>query len=227
MEDFANYLISKQFVSKKVSHFYRLWVINLYDYIGKKPGKTLENSDIDRYINYITKSRMEWQVRQAQEAIRLYQYYLERPQNKSTSIKDDIKTQWKTVASETVKILRLKQLALQTERTYMHWLRKFYRFIPDKSPYLIDKTHVISFLTYLAVDCHVAPSTQNQALNSLLFFSDTSLKKILAIFRMLLEQKENPDSRLYSHRTKPDSYCFILMDFNYCWPKFSTAGASD
>ena len=63
MQNFANYLISKQIVSKKVSHFYRLWVINLYDYIGRKPGKTIKNSDIDRYINHITKSKMEWKVK--------------------------------------------------------------------------------------------------------------------------------------------------------------------
>ena len=77
MKDFANYLVLKRFVSKKVSHFYRLWVISLYDYIGKKPGENIENGDIDRYISYITKSKMEWQVKQAQEAIRLYQYSFE------------------------------------------------------------------------------------------------------------------------------------------------------
>ena len=170
MNDFINYLVSKGFTSKKEAHFYRLWIINLYDFIGEKLGNLVENDLIDRYISNISKSKMEWQVKQAQEAIRLYMYYLKRSQTKSCPVGNDVQQQWKTVASEMVNILRLKQLSLQTERTYMQWLRRFYRFVTGQSPYLIDSTNVVNFLSHLAVDRRVAPSTQNQALNALLFF---------------------------------------------------------
>ena len=170
MQNFANYLVSKRFTSKKVSHFYKLWVINLYDFIGKKPGNHLEKCDIDHYIKNLSKSKMEWQVKQAQEAIRLYLYYLKRPQTNSIKTENDNKAHWKAVASEMVNVIRLKQLSLQTERTYMQWLKRFYLFLAGRSPYLIDNTHVIAFLTHLAVDRRVSPSTQNQALNALLFF---------------------------------------------------------
>ena len=55
MQDFNNYLVSKHFTSKKESHFYGLWVQNLYEFIGKTPVKTLEKQDIERYISNITK----------------------------------------------------------------------------------------------------------------------------------------------------------------------------
>ena len=179
MKEFGNYLVSKQFTSKKESHFYQLWIKSLYQFIVKNPGKSVENEEIDCYINYISKSKNEWQVRQAQEAIRLYLYYLNHSKFPSASIDSNIKTQWQTVASEMVNMLRLKQLSLQTERTYMQWLRRFYRFVAGKSPYLIDNSHVKHFLTHLAVDRRVAPSTQNQALNALLFFFRYVLEKDL------------------------------------------------
>ena len=113
---------------------------------------------------------MQWQVKQAVEAIRIYLYYTNQPKNTLISADRNIKAQWKSVASEMVNMLRLKQLSVQTEKTYMHWLRDFYRFVQGKSPYLIDNSHVKNYLTYLAVDRHVAPSTQNQAFNALLFF---------------------------------------------------------
>lgn len=170
MKEFSNYLVSKHLTSKKESHFYRSWVKNLYDFIGKNPGSKLENEDIDQYINYITKSKQEWQVKQAQEAIRIYLYYINQQKEAPISANSNLKAQWKLVGSQMVNMLRLKQLSLQTERTYMTWLRDFYRFIRGRSPYLIDGSHVKNYLTYLAVDRHVASSTQNQALNALLFF---------------------------------------------------------
>ena len=116
-------------------------------------------------------------MKQAQEAIRLYLYYQKRSQTNSIKTGNDTKAHWKTVASEMVNIIRLKQLSLQTERTYMQWLKRFYLFIAGRSPYLIDNTHVVAFLTHLAVDRRVAPSTKNQALNALLFFFPIRLGK--------------------------------------------------
>lgn len=126
-----------------------MWVKNLYDYLGKNHGSDVGNKDIDKYINYITKFKSDWQVKQAQEAIRIYLYFIGQPAESSINTDSNIKAQWKLVGSQMVNMLRLKQLALQTERTYMTWLRDFYRFTKGKSPYLIDGSHVKNYLTYL------------------------------------------------------------------------------
>lgn len=128
MQDFNNYLVSRHFTSKKESHFYRLWVKNLYEFIGKNPGSKLENEDIDKYINYITKSKQEWQVRQAQEAIRIYVYYKNQQKEVPLSVDSNIKAQWKIVGSEMMNMLRLKQLSLQAVERMYQTAGKGYRF---------------------------------------------------------------------------------------------------
>jgi integron integrase len=78
--------------------------------------------------------------------------------------------QWKVAANEMIRMLRLKHRSLSTEKTYLGWLRSFYRFLDVISPFEIDDSHVSNFLTHLAVDRKVSASTQNQAFNALLFF---------------------------------------------------------
>ena len=65
--------------------------------------------------------------------------------------------------------LRLKQYSLKTERTYMHWIRSYIRHFLPKHPRETGVDGVKKYLTFLAVDKHVSPSTQNQCLAALLF----------------------------------------------------------
>ena len=67
-------------------------------------------------------------------------------------------------------MIRLRQLSNSTERTYVTWLRSFYRFVGNKKPIELTSTDFKDFLTHLAAERRVAPSTQNQAFNSILFF---------------------------------------------------------
>ena len=69
-----------------------------------------------------------------------------------------------------VRMIRLKQLSPNTERTYLTWLRSYFRFVNAKPPEELNSTDVQDFLTHLAADRHVSPSTQNQAFNAILFF---------------------------------------------------------
>jgi hypothetical protein len=54
-------------------------------------------------------------------------------------------------------------------KTYELWLRRFLRFHNLRHPREMGSAEVNSFLTHLAVDLQVSPSTQNQALAALLF----------------------------------------------------------
>ncbi len=67
------------------------------------------------------------------------------------------------------RVLRTGHYSYRTEQAYMHWVRRFIRFHDLRHPRDMGKGHVEAFLTYLAVDRHVAPSTQNLALNAILF----------------------------------------------------------
>lgn len=70
--------------------------------------------------------------------------------------------------------LRTMQLAFSTEKAYVEWIERFVRFHRDRKgtwvhPRNIPSRGVNDFLSYLANERKVSPSTQNQALAALLF----------------------------------------------------------
>ncbi len=74
--------------------------------------------------------------------------------------------------------IRLKHYSHRTEKSYIHWIRRFVRFHGRQHPRLLGKPDIESFLTHLAVERKVSASTQNQAFNALLF-----------LYREVLEMK--------------------------------------
>jgi integron integrase len=70
---------------------------------------------------------------------------------------------------------RAVHLARSTERAYVSWIRRYILFHGKQHPASLREAAVNEFLTSLAVDRHVAASTQNQALAALLFLYDTVL----------------------------------------------------
>ncbi|HRO27349.1 MAG TPA: integron integrase [Luteimonas sp.] len=65
--------------------------------------------------------------------------------------------------------MRLKHYSLRTEQAYLYWIRRYIRANGLRHPRTLDGKVVETFLTRLATDDHVAPSTQNQALSAILF----------------------------------------------------------
>lgn len=71
-------------------------------------------------------------------------------------------------------VCRLRHLSLHTERAYLRWIRRFIYHAAHASGTLrhpddLGASEVRAFLTYLAAERQVAASTQNQALNALVF----------------------------------------------------------
>ena len=64
-----------------------------------------------------------------------------------------------------------------TEKAYVAWIARFIAFHGKRHPVELGAQHVEAFLTHLAVERHVAPATQAQALNALLFL----YRKVLGI----------------------------------------------
>ena len=65
--------------------------------------------------------------------------------------------------------IRLRQYSMSTERSYISWIRRYILFHEKRHPAEMGKIEIEQFLTYLAVNRSVAPSTQNQALQAILF----------------------------------------------------------
>ena len=65
--------------------------------------------------------------------------------------------------------IRARHMSLRTEKTYLHWIRRFVGFHDRRHPRQMGAPEVEAFLTSLAIKNQVAASTQNQALAAILF----------------------------------------------------------
>ena len=75
-------------------------------------------------------------------------------------------------------IMRLRHYSIHTERAYCDWIRRYVHFHKMKSREDMTggEAKIEEFLTHLAVNGQVAKSTQNQAMNALVFLYKKVLK---------------------------------------------------
>ena len=85
--------------------------------------------------------------------------------------------EWDTTIAELAAEIKTRHYSRKTLKTYAHWSRQFQRFLKNKPPRSLSSKDVKEYLTYLAVQCRVSASTQNQAFNALLFLFRHSLKQ--------------------------------------------------
>jgi integron integrase len=81
--------------------------------------------------------------------------------------------------------------SLRTEEVYVYWCRAFIRFHGLRHPAEMGAPEVEAFLTHLAVQRHVSPSTHNQALSALLFL----YSKVLGVNLPWLNEIGRPQVR--------------------------------
>jgi integron integrase len=84
---------------------------------------------------------------------------------------------------------RLRHYSVRTEQAYVHWARQFILFHGKRHPTEMGETEVGQFLQHLALNKGVAASTQNQALNALVFLYGSVLKKPLGKLPSVLRAK--------------------------------------
>ncbi len=85
--------------------------------------------------------------------------------------------------------IRLKHYSYRTEETYVQWIRRYILFHNKRHPNEMGTPEIEAFLTHLAIEGQVSASTQNQALNAILF-----------LYRHVLQQEL--DSRIDAIRAK-------------------------
>lgn len=78
--------------------------------------------------------------------------------------------------------LRVKHYAFKTEKSYWQWIRKFVAYHHGRRPSEMNAPEIHAYLSHLALNERVAASTQNQALNAIVFLYRTVLKKDVGDF---------------------------------------------
>lgn len=88
-------------------------------------------------------------------------------------------------------IIRSKNYSIRTEETYLYWHADFIRYHHYQCEADFgDQDHIRAYLSYLAIERKVAPSTQKTALNALVF-----------LYRQVLEREPGDFSDFYKAKT--------------------------
>jgi integron integrase len=142
---------------------------------------------IERFLGTLQvkgKAPADWQIRQAEEAVRLYVGHFISGDTSRLSPNTDPASMSNSddrtaLIEKTRELIRLKHYASSTERTYIDWIRRFFRYLDITKRTTISSEGLRDYLSYLAVEKRVAASTQNQAFNALLFLYRHILKQDL------------------------------------------------
>jgi len=169
ISEFQSYLLTTKHIKEKYIPYYVKWVSECYSYLTEPFENRLTSDKKQGFLKHLSKNHEDWQVNQADYALRLYQFFLSRDQQDKQKYLVGKSDTWKELEDETRTTLRLRHRSLSTEKTYLGWLRRFRGFIQEKATEHLEGKDLQDFLSHLAVDKKVSSSTQNQALNALVF----------------------------------------------------------
>ena len=191
--------ILKEGVTPGKSTWYIKWA---YRFAAFFDGIPLETRTSDHVKFFLVRLRRdprigEWQIEQASDALRiLYQMHFNMTWAQdwvtATYVSEDLWSKERTlfrdqITSKEVDIvysdvfgrfrteLRRRHYSLRTEQSYADWIRRFLIFHELKPPHSLGAEAVNAYLDYLAEKREVAASTQNQALNAIVFLYDQVL----------------------------------------------------
>jgi integron integrase len=90
---------------------------------------------------------------------------------------DTVRARHGSSLDELALVIRQRNYSIRTEQAYLSWVCRFLLFAGDKDVTALGEADIVAFLQDLAVRGQVAASTQNQALNGLIFFFTQVLKR--------------------------------------------------
>ena len=181
LQVFNQFLSAKERIPEKNIPYYVKWVSDCYRYFDIPETQPLTNDQNAKFLNHLAKKHEDWQVQQADRALRLYGYFLSRRQRNEDGASGDMPDDWKKIEEKMREALRLRHRSYSTEKTYVMWLRQFQGFVNGRQPQSLDGKNIQDFLSYLAVEKRF-PLQLRIRRSMLLFFSTgMCLIKILQV----------------------------------------------
>jgi integron integrase len=164
------------------------WVTAFIIFHGKQHPRDLDAAAREGFLRQVVQTRKDplSALESARQALRLlYEAVLhqpvgELPQPRPPRLLDQLR-----------QVLRLGHYSDKTEKCYVQWATRFVHFHHNRHPRDMRAAEVERFLTHLAADGHVSASTQNQALNALVF-----------LYRRVLDIDLGPITALRARRGK-------------------------
>ncbi len=203
LPEFQKYLSARRLAPERAIPFFVSWVSMFLSFADRN---TYQDTDIliQQFLDHLKMraSKEDWQIRQAHQAVQLYLFHYlkqrpiqERPPwlkmsaNSFMNISDLIRKIRETI--------RIKHYSYKTEKTYIHWVVRFNKYMNALSEQAkpVDQwgsADVKDFLSQLAIKYRVSASTQNQAFNALLFLFRDVLHRDLENLQGTVRAKRGP-----------------------------------
>ncbi len=149
------FLVKKGTIKSQYVPFYLKWVSDCYSSLNEPLSNRLGAEQRKQFLSEMAKRHEDWQVKQADTALRLYDYFLSKnvmPAITEASSPSSHTEKWKPLEEKMREALRLRHRSLSTEKTYLIWFRSFRGFVGEKQPGELQGRDLQDFLSHLAVE---------------------------------------------------------------------------
>jgi len=118
---FKQFLNHKERIPEKNIPYYLKWVADCYRFFNAPETHLLTNDQRSQFLTYLTKKHEDWQVEQADRALRLYGYFLSKTKMGEDGPEPDLSGDWKRIEEKTREALKLRHRSYSTEKTYLEY----------------------------------------------------------------------------------------------------------
>jgi integron integrase len=176
LQQFGEFLLKARLVKETAAPYCVRWVRR---FLTRPASDEAVADQVRRFCEDLEREGRwaEWQVRQAEHALRIYFVnFLKRTdwQRKPASAIVDERGHISPLAAleQLRQRLRTRHYSYRTECSYADWVRRFFAYLAERQgvphPRVVSED-VRDYATHLAVHQRVSASTQNQALSAVLF----------------------------------------------------------
>ncbi len=127
MDKFILFLSTKRIGSEKQRAFFVQWVKSFLSFSASAQNSDERRKYIDPFLEKMAKTKEDWQVKQAKRSILLYFHSITHAKYKTSEQNIKTNSDWSHAIEQMVHAMRLRHLSHRTEKTYINWMRQFYR----------------------------------------------------------------------------------------------------
>jgi integron integrase len=174
LPEFQKFLLDKKFTDSKYVSYCAVWVDKFLKF-SQNYGNLSFLEQQNKFLALLEGAQSsEWQLRQAQDALKIYFEHFKGQKTSNLEISADPTDTPGDILEKARRLIRVKHFSYSTERTYLDWIKRFFEYTAEVKKKEIcssglSSEDVTDFLTFLAINKRVSSSTQNQAFNALLF----------------------------------------------------------
>lgn len=121
LEPFRRYLSENARIKVKYIPYYLKWISECYSYTNRSIEQHISSEQKQQFLSHMSKSHEDWQVKQADYALRLYNFFLFHHREEFSSDSANFKNEWKMIEDNTRNALRLRHPSLSTGKSYISY----------------------------------------------------------------------------------------------------------